>query len=115
MGWVFREKQQREFTPEMLHELLGSGGLEGLGLTDQYVDPLFLFLDSPAQAAEQAVCGAQALAAGVWIPSAEERVVGLARSAECYHISSNFHFLWAEFQLSFLPPDARVSQTSCSS
>lgn len=32
----------------------------------------------------------------------------LACSAKCYHISSYFHFLWAEFQLSFLPPDARI-------
>lgn len=55
--------------------------------------------------------GAPLLAAAARIPSVEERVMVLACSAKCYHISSNFHFLWAGFQLSIFLPDARISQT----
>lgn len=96
-------------------------GLVGSGL------PAKSSWGSPAAAAwerPRALCHGQAgptsragrrstplLAAAAWIPSVEERVMVLACSAKCYHISSNFHFLWAGFQLSIFLPDARISQT----
>lgn len=84
----------------------GPGGLWGPGTAR-------LGLPGSRQAgpSSRAGRGALLLAAAAWIPSVEERVMDLACSAKCYHISSNFHFLWAGFQLSIFLPDARISQT----